>query len=67
MVGEPVKSPENSLLGLRVLVVEDEFYIADDLARALRAAGASVIGPCATVAQAEAAVVDSAFDFAILT
>jgi DNA-binding response OmpR family regulator len=32
--------------GRRVLVVEDEYYIATDTARALRGAGADVMGPC---------------------
>ena len=36
------------LSGLRVLVVEDEYYIATDIARALRGAGAQVSGPCPT-------------------
>ena len=34
-----------SLEGLRVLVVEDEYFLADDLAHALRTAGAVVVGP----------------------
>ena len=38
-----------SLAGLRVLVVEDEFLIADDLQQELEAAGAEVVGPAATV------------------
>jgi DNA-binding response OmpR family regulator len=33
------------LLGLRVLVVEDDYFIALELCGALRAAGADVIGP----------------------
>ena len=36
----------------RVLLVEDEFLIAEDLASALSAAGATVIGPTYTVAAA---------------
>ena len=35
----------DSLKGLAVLIVEDEFYLADDLASALSAAGARVLGP----------------------
>lgn len=35
--------------GLRLLVVEDEFLIAHDLVRELRAAGAQVIGPAPSV------------------
>jgi CheY-like chemotaxis protein len=33
----------------RVLVVEDEFFLAEDLANALRAAGADVIGPAPSI------------------
>jgi CheY-like chemotaxis protein len=33
------------LAGHRVLVVEDEYFIADDLARALAMLGATVLGP----------------------
>ena len=34
-----------TLTGRRVLVVEDEYFIADDITRALRKLGAEVIGP----------------------
>ena len=34
--------------GRRVLVVEDEYYIASDTASALQGAGAEVLGPCAS-------------------
>lgn len=40
------------LRGKRVLVVEDEYMIADDLASELRHAGAEVIGPAASLPQA---------------
>lgn len=38
-----------SLQGCRVLLVEDDFLIADDFARRLEAVGAEVIGPAATL------------------
>jgi DNA-binding response OmpR family regulator len=38
--------------GLHVLVVEDDFYIADDLTMSMEDAGALVLGPCNTVAVA---------------
>lgn len=46
--------PEESskLAGRRVLVVEDEFFIADDMEAALRRAGAEVLGPVPTCAEA---------------
>ena len=43
---------EATLAGRRVLVVEDEYYLADDLARALATAGATVLGPAPSVAAA---------------
>ncbi|MEH3158487.1 MAG: response regulator [Sphingomonas taxi] len=39
------------LLGRRILVIEDEYMIADDLATALRVDGAEVIGPVASLGQ----------------
>ena len=41
-----------SLQGRQVLVVEDEYLIADDLRYALEGAGAAVLGPVADVAGA---------------
>jgi PAS domain S-box-containing protein len=49
MTGEP------TLAGQRVLVVEDDFYLADDAATVLRAAGAEVVGPFGAEAPAIAA------------
>ena len=37
-----------ALGGCRVLVVEDEYYIADDLVHAIRRIGGEVLGPAAT-------------------
>lgn len=39
------ETSEHGLSGRRVLVVEDEYFIADDIARALRRLGAEVVGP----------------------
>lgn len=39
-------SGETDLTGYRILVVEDEYYIATDAAKALHGAGAEVLGPC---------------------
>lgn len=63
---EPPKYHGNSLEGTRVLVVEDEFYIADDLARCLREAGAVVLGPVPSVDRALEAIADEAPDCAVL-
>ena len=43
---------EADLSGQHVLVVEDDYYLASDTARALRGAGAGVLGPCPTEAAA---------------
>lgn len=46
-------SVDNRLLaGRRVLVVEDEYLLADDLCRSLKAAGAEVVGPAPSVDRA---------------
>jgi CheY-like chemotaxis protein len=42
----------NNLSAIRVLVVEDEYFIADELAGALSQAGAVVIGPVSDAASA---------------
>ena len=39
-----------TLSGRNVLIVEDEYFIATDLQRALAAAGATVVGPAGNVA-----------------
>lgn len=49
-----------------MLVVEDEFFIADDLRRCLDKAGATVVGPCPSLAKAERAIEAGGFDCAIL-
>ena len=55
-----------SLRGARVLIVEDEYYLAEDLAAALRGAAAEVIGPAGTLDEARAYVEGNGFDCAIL-
>ncbi len=41
-----------TLAQMRVLVVEDEYFIADDMVRALRKLGAEVVGPVPTKEEA---------------
>lgn len=55
-----------SLTGTRILVVEDEYYLADDLARALREAGAEVLGPAGTLDEARRYVEGDGFDCAVV-
>lgn len=54
------------LEGVRVLILEDEFYLADDLARALRDVGADPVGPVGTLEEAEDLVESGRFDAAVL-
>ncbi|WP_298260372.1 response regulator [Bradyrhizobium sp.] len=44
--------PAASLHGRRILVVEDEYLLADDLRQTLEKLGVEVVGPVANVAQA---------------
>lgn len=66
MMATDEPSQATSLAGTCVLVVEDEYYIGDDLRRTLEASGAEVLGPCATLAQANAAIDAGRFDCAVL-
>ncbi len=50
----------------RILIVEDEYFLADDLRKALEAQGASVIGPFSTIKNAERAIQDADPDCAVL-
>lgn len=54
------------LEGIKVLVLEDEYFIADDLSRALHAAGAQTVGPASTVQQANSLLAAQPVDAAIL-
>ena len=60
------QSGDRPLADLRILVVEDEFFIADELVRALSAAGAIAVGPASTIDEAEAYLLDGEIDGAIL-
>lgn len=44
-----LSADEALLRGCRVLVVEDDFLIADDFSRRLAAQGAEIVGPAATL------------------
>lgn len=50
----------------RVLIVEDEYLLADDLDRLLDRAGATVVGPAATEADALALLAEESVDCAVL-
>ncbi|OYW43340.1 MAG: hypothetical protein B7Z38_01555 [Rhodobacterales bacterium 12-64-8] len=44
--------PASSIAGIKILIVEDEPFIAFDLMMAIQDAGAIALGPAATVAEA---------------
>jgi len=54
------------LLGLSILVLEDEYYLADDMRRVLLGAGARVIGPFRDPVAAMAQVERRAPDCAVI-
>lgn len=51
---------------LRILIVEDEWLVAEDHAQTLRDCGYSVIGPCATVESALDTINQETIDAALL-
>lgn len=55
-----------SLVGRRILVVEDEYFVAMDASQALREVGAEVVGPCRTEQAAIRELEESAPDGALL-
>jgi two-component SAPR family response regulator len=55
-----------SLKDRRVLVVEDQYLIADDLSRALREFGAQVVGPVSNSEAAHAEMAQGQVDVAFL-
>lgn len=58
--------PAGALSGARILVVEDDFLISTELDTILGDAGATVLGPCRTLAQAERAIEHNNISAAIL-
>jgi DNA-binding response OmpR family regulator len=56
----------SALTGKRILVVEDEYFIASDLKRALAAANAIVVGPIGDVAKGLAIAAGEPLDAAVL-
>lgn len=58
---------EHSLRGCRILVVEDEYLLADDLSHALAQAGAEVLGPVPSIDEALSTIAAEArIDAAVL-
>ena len=59
-------APQAKLAGKRILVVEDQYMIADDLRRLFEANGAEIAGPYASSAAAMQAMPGATFDAAVL-
>ncbi|WP_312016857.1 response regulator [Bradyrhizobium liaoningense] len=57
---------KDQLRGRRILVVEDEYFIAVDIKERLEAAGAVVVGPVATMGKALSLMESETLDGAIL-
>ena len=55
-----------ALAGRRVLVVEAEYFLADDMAQALRKLGAEIVGPVPTLDKALALLAAEPIDAAVL-
>jgi len=63
----PQPAGSGPLTGRRVLIVEDEYFLADDIVRALTALGARIIGPYGDIDEATDIVDrDVAIDAAIV-
>ena len=67
MVERMTELPTDVLQGRRLLVVEDDYWLADDLARSLEELGAEVVGPVGSIHDALAQIAgDGALDGAVL-
>jgi DNA-binding NtrC family response regulator len=63
---EPNPSGSSELKGARILLVEDSWHVGNAIKRLLRAWGADVAGPAATIADAERLVAERTPDVAIV-
>ncbi|CCM78155.1 response regulator [Rhizobium mesoamericanum] len=59
-------SPLQLLKGKRILIVEDEYFVADETRRALQAVGAKVIGPAPSVEIGMSMIDQETIDAAVL-
>ena len=49
---DPVEQPVRNLRGQCVLIVEDEYFLADDLAKGFTDAGIAILGPVPSLSKA---------------
>lgn len=64
--GESERSRGKTLVGLRILVVEDEFFVAMEIKAILTDAGCDVIGPASRLPKASRLAREERLDGAIL-
>jgi DNA-binding response OmpR family regulator len=62
----PIEAADHELAGHLVLVVEDDYFIAEEMCGALRKRGASVIGPAPDIEQGRMLMMRQALDCAVL-
>ena len=62
----PPTSGSSELKGARILLVEDSWHVGNAIKRLLRALGADVAGPAATIADAERLIAERKPDVAIV-
>lgn len=62
----PSSNSSTSLAGFNVLVVEDDYFVAKEMAAILREHGANVLGPVPDVARGRALLSDNVPDCALL-
>ncbi|MBB4261428.1 MULTISPECIES: response regulator [unclassified Bradyrhizobium] len=60
------KDPRQRLKDRRILVIEDEYFLADDLKRVLSSEGAHVIGPTGDRAEAIKLIDRDGFEIAVI-
>ncbi len=63
---DALKAEKPDLAGCRILLVEDEYYIADDICRALTECGADVVGPVPSLAKAKVLAASERLTCAVL-
>jgi DNA-binding NtrC family response regulator len=63
---EPNPSESSDLKGARILLVEDSWHVGNAIKRLLRALGADVAGPAATIPDADRLVAERTPDVAIV-
>ena len=54
------------LAGLRILIIEDEYFIADELSRSLTRSGAEVVGPASEIQAGLTLLSENSVDCALL-